>query len=62
MEYRGIEFEIKIGTQRDEWVWTVHTIEPKTVRVEGSRDWAVARAKAFINAWCRRHPACAPAE
>jgi hypothetical protein len=62
MEYRGIQFDIKMGMGRHECVWTVHTPTPKQGKISGTRDKAVRAAKKAIQQWCYQHPAkCDPA-
>jgi hypothetical protein len=61
MEYRGIQYDIKKGIERDEWAWVVHTPKPMEGRISGSRDEAVSAAIRSIQGWCKRHPAdCKP--
>ena len=57
MEHRGIQYELKKGIGKDEWVWTIHP--PRTSRqgtITGSRDRAVLAAIRAIDQWCYRHP------
>ena len=61
MQYRGIQYDIKQGIERDHWVWVVHTPKPREERMIGFRDEAVSAAIRFIEEWCKRHPAdCKP--
>jgi hypothetical protein len=56
MEYRGVQYDIKKGIERDEWVWVVHTPNNKPLggRISGLRDEAVSAAIRSIDAWCKR--------
>jgi hypothetical protein len=62
MQYRGIRYDVKMALGRDEWVWTVYTVQPKQGKVSGGRWVAVERVERVIDTWCREHPAdCAAA-
>jgi len=55
MEYRGIGYDVKIGTAKNQWVWTAHT--PKARQgTSTSRALATFNAHKAIDAWCARHP------
>jgi hypothetical protein len=40
---QGIQYEIKKGIKRDEWVWIIHTPEAREGRIIGSRIASSAR-------------------
>jgi hypothetical protein len=62
MEYRGIQYDIKMGAGQDVWVWTVHTPNPKRGVVTGARVTAIRAAEKAIQQWCYQHPVeCEPA-
>jgi hypothetical protein len=61
MTYEGIEFVIRAGLGRDEWVVTIHfpdASEPlarsSMVKVAGTRDEAIALTQDRINNWWKR--------
>lgn len=56
MEYRGIKYDIKIAPGPNEWVWVVHTPNPKQGSVKGHRARAVTAAQRAIQEYCRQHP------
>ena len=56
MRFRGIDFEIKVGINRSQWVWVIHTPTPRQGHVTGARELAVIAAKRAIDDWCDRHP------
>ena len=56
MEYRGIEYQIKIGINKHEWVWFIRTSPTKQGKVSGPRDDAVYAAVRAIEQWCYQHP------
>ncbi len=61
MERQGIAYDIKMGLGENQWVWTIHTPNPRSGRVTGSRRRAIAAAQKAIDVWCYKHPAfCAP--
>jgi hypothetical protein len=55
MLYRGIEYDIKVGIEK-QWIWVVHTPMPKQGRVIGLRTLAVIAAQKAIDEWCHKHP------
>jgi len=55
MRYRGIEYEIKAGVGRNEWIWIVQTPKPRRGSVIGSRQRAIFVAEKAIDAWCLRN-------
>lgn len=60
MEYRGIEYEVKISTEPRKWIWVVHTPNPKR-GVTASRKLAISIARRTIDIWCRKNPTkCKP--
>jgi hypothetical protein len=56
MRFRGIDFDIKIGVGKSQWIWVIHTPTPRQGRVTGPRARAVTAAKRAIDTWCDRHP------
>ena len=56
MLYRGIQYDIKLGISRNEWIWLIHTPKPRQGVVIGSRNRAIFYAEKAINAWCARNP------
>ena len=59
MNYRGIEYDIRVGLGR-EIIWVVKTPKPQQGTAT-SKAIAVIFAKKTIDAWCRKHPeACEP--
>ena len=61
MTYEGIEFAIRAGLGRNEWVVTIHfpdASEPLTrssvVKVTGTRDEAIALTQERIHNWRKR--------
>jgi hypothetical protein len=61
MTYEGIEFAIRAGLGRNEWVVTIHfpdASEPlarsSVVKVTGARDEAIALTQDRINNWRKR--------
>jgi hypothetical protein len=61
MQYRGVEYDVKMGAGRDVWVWTVHTPNPQRGVVTGSRAMAIRDAEKVIKQWCYQHPHAADA-
>jgi hypothetical protein len=62
MQFKGLEFDIKIAMGAQSWVWTVYTPRPKQGFITGSREAAIAAAHKAIIAWCYKNPAvCEPA-
>ena len=57
VEYKGIQYDVKMGPGQNLWVWTVHTPRPKHGSVNGSRDRAIVAAQGVITRWCYQHPA-----
>jgi hypothetical protein len=61
MQYRGIEYDIRVGIGRNEWVWVIHTRKPRQGKSIGSRNTAVFHAEKAIDTWCTRFPEqCTP--
>ena len=56
MLYRGIQYDIKVGISRNEWIWLIHMPKPRQGVVIGSRNRAIFYAEKAINAWCARNP------
>ena len=61
MNYEGIEFYVRAGLGRNEWVVTIHfpdVSEPLTrssvVKVTGTRDEAIALTQDRIRNWRKR--------
>ena len=61
MNYEGIEFSVRAGLGRNEWVVTIHfpdASEPLTrssvVKVTGTRDEAIALTRERIHNWLKR--------
>ena len=61
MKYEGIEFSVRAGLGRNEWVATIHfpdASEPLTrssvVKVTGTRDEAIALTRERIHNWLKR--------
>jgi hypothetical protein len=61
MTYKGIEFSVRAGLGRNEWVATIHfpgASEPLTrssvIKVTGTRDEAVASTHDRIHNWRKR--------
>jgi hypothetical protein len=52
MKHRGINYEITIAREPNEWVWVVHTPHQKQGSLKGTRDRAVTTAKLCIEAHC----------
>jgi hypothetical protein len=56
VEHQGIEYEIKRGIGRAEWVWIVHTSPSREGKVHGTRERAIYAAVQAIERWRhRRH-------
>ena len=63
MQYRGIQYTIKMGAGRNVWVWTVHTPKPKSGTTTGTRAGAIRDAEREIRHWCYQYPVeCEPAQ
>jgi hypothetical protein len=56
MQYRGITFDIKVSIERGEWVWVVHTPQPRQGKCTGAREQGVRIAMKAIDEWCHIHP------
>ena len=54
MEHRHIEYAVRMAPGRDQWVWTVHTPNPRKGIVSGNRLLAISRAEKVIDAWYQR--------
>jgi hypothetical protein len=54
MEHRHIEYAVRMAPGRDQWVWTVHTPNPRKGIVSGDRLLAISRAEKVIDAWYQR--------
>ena len=59
MTYEGIEYAIRAGLGRDEWVLLISFPDniggsPSVVNVSGTRNDALAEAKKRIDNWVRR--------
>jgi hypothetical protein len=61
MTYEGIEFLIRVGLGRNEWVVTIHfpdASEPlarsSMIKVSGTRDEAIALTQERIQKWWKR--------
>jgi hypothetical protein len=61
MTYEGIEFLIRVGLGRNEWVVTIHfpdASEPlarsSMIKVSGTRDEAIALTQERIHKWWKR--------
>jgi hypothetical protein len=54
MEHRHIEYAVRMAPGRDQWVWTVHTPNPRKGIVSGDRRLAISRAEKVIDAWYQR--------
>ena len=61
MRFRGIDYDVKVGINKRQWVWVIHTPKPRQGETIGSHERAIAAAKRAIDAWCDRHPTeCEP--
>jgi hypothetical protein len=58
MEYKGIEYNIRIRAGPNEWTWTIHPPSSKPVegRITGSRERAAVAAHAAIDRWLKNRP------
>ena len=56
MRHRGIDFDVRIGVNKRQWIWVVHTPKPMQGEVIGSKEWAIIAAHRAIDAWCGRNP------
>jgi hypothetical protein len=56
MQYRGIQYDVKVGVRRHEWVWVVHTPTPRQGSVIGLRQGAIFSAERAIDRWCKSKP------
>jgi hypothetical protein len=56
MQFRGIDFDIKAGIGKGQWIWVIHIPTPRQGRVTGPRERALIAAKRAIDEWCDRHP------
>jgi hypothetical protein len=54
MEHRHIEYAVRMAPGRDQWVWTVHTPNPRKGIISGNRLLAISRAEKVIDAWYQR--------
>jgi hypothetical protein len=55
MEHRGVRYEIKVGIERNHFVWIIYT-SPRSRQgsIRGTRQAAVSAAERAISAWWRR--------
>jgi len=56
MRHRGISFDVKIGVNKRQWIWVIHTSKPRQGEVIGSKERATIAAHRAIDAWCARNP------
>jgi len=61
MNYEGVEFSVRAGLGRNEWVATIHfpdASEPlarsSMIKVSGTRDEAIALTQERIQKWWKR--------
>ena len=54
MNYEGIEFSVRAGVGRNEWVVTIHFPDASVVKVTGTRDEAIALTQDRIRNWRKR--------
>ena len=62
MNHKGVEFLILARPGRDQWTVVIsypRSADPTKVPFEGSRDEAVAVARAKIDGWLKRQPLAA---
>jgi hypothetical protein len=56
MRHRGVDFDVRVGINKRQWVWVVHLAKPKQGEVIGARERAIIAAQRAIDAWCARNP------
>jgi hypothetical protein len=59
MEYKGIEYNIRMRPEPNEWAWTIFPPKAKPIEgsVRGRRQRAIVAAHAAIDRWLRSRPA-----
>src|SRR5262249_34456355 len=57
MEYKGIRYTVRIGTERGRWAVAIHPagVESSARFCSGCRDEAERQARAMIDRWLERH-------
>jgi len=62
VEYRGIRYTVRIGTERRQWAVAIHPagVETSARFCFGRREEAELKAYAMIDRWLERHPRRGP--
>jgi hypothetical protein len=58
MEYKGIEYNIRIRPEANEWGWTVYPPNAKPIEgsIKGTRERAIVAAHDAIDRWLKNLP------
>ena len=58
MQYRGIEYSVRAGLERTQWLWTAYPLPDKPIKggVKGSKARADIAARQAIDRWLVKNP------